>query len=149
MQATPSPTLPCLCASLRRASRAMTQLYEEALRPLGLRASQFTILQALSMAGELTQGRLGQILALDSTTLTRTLAIMTRHRWITRRRGDDRREWRLQMSATGKTQFEHALPRWEQAQARLVELLGQSQSDQLKKLTNTVTNLVTAQGDLS
>jgi DNA-binding MarR family transcriptional regulator len=127
----------------------MTQLYEEALRPLGLRASQFTILQALSMAGELTQGRLGQILALDSTTLTRTLAIMTRHRWITRRRGDDRREWRLQMSATGKTQFEHALPRWEQAQARLVELLGQSQSDQLKKLTNTVTNLVTAQGDLS
>src|SRR5690348_10334206 len=62
------PSLPCFCASLRRASRALTQVYEQALRPLGLRGTQFTILQALSLAGEVPQGELGRILAMDSTT---------------------------------------------------------------------------------
>ena len=42
--------LPCLCASFRRASRALTQLYEQALRPLGVRATQFTVLQVLQLA---------------------------------------------------------------------------------------------------
>src|SRR5260370_41963200 len=68
--------LPCMCASFRRASRTLTQLYDEALRPVGLRATQFTILQALFLAGEVSQGGLAQILAMDSTTLTRTLRIM-------------------------------------------------------------------------
>jgi DNA-binding MarR family transcriptional regulator len=143
------PTLPCLCASLRRASRALTQFYEEAFRSLGIRASQFTILQALSLTGEVTQGRLGEILAIDSTTLTRTLEIMSRHRWIIRRRGEDRREWRIQLSATGKTQFDQALPVWQKVQTHITHLLGQSQTDQLMKLTNAVTNAVTEQGDLS
>src|ERR1700732_2694349 len=98
-----APSLPCLCASFRRASRALTQLYEEALRPVGLRATQFTVLQTLSLAGEVTQGELGQILAMDSTTLTRTLNIMSRHDWISKRRGVDRREWRMRMSKAGET----------------------------------------------
>jgi DNA-binding MarR family transcriptional regulator len=143
------PALPCLCASLRRATRALTQSYEEALRPLGLRASQFTILQVLTLAGELTQGDLGRILAMDSTTLTRTLEIMSRHRWIARRQGDDRREWRISLSKTGKTVFEEALPAWEKAQARVAQQLGESRFDQLMKLTNDVTNAVTEKGDKS
>src|SRR5271169_6965677 len=116
MKGTPIPALPCLCASLRRASRALTQLYEEALRPLGLRASQFTILQVLSLAGEMTQGEMGQFLAMDSTTLTRTLIIMSREGWITRRRGEDRREWRIRLSKEGEAQFKTALPHWQRAQ---------------------------------
>ena len=70
------PMLPCMCATFRRSARAVTQHYDEALRPLGLRATQFTILQALSLTGEVSQGELGEILAMDSTTLTRTLEIM-------------------------------------------------------------------------
>ena len=76
------PELPCMCASYRRASRALTHLYEAALRPVGLRATQFTILHVLSRVGEVSQGHLGQILAMDSTSLTRTLRIMVRQRWI-------------------------------------------------------------------
>ena len=60
-----------MCANFRRAARALTQCYDEAFRPLGLTITQFTILQALSLAGEITQGTLGEILAMDSTTLTR------------------------------------------------------------------------------
>ena len=58
------PALACMCASLRRASRVLTQQYDEALRPLGLRATQFTVLQALSIVEEVSQGRLGEILAM-------------------------------------------------------------------------------------
>src|SRR6266481_247718 len=85
------PALPCMCGSFRRTSRALTRLYESALRPLGLRASQFTTLQGLALAGEVTQSQLGAMLAMNSTTLTRTLQIMIRQGWITERRGKDRR----------------------------------------------------------
>ena len=137
------PSLPCMCASFRRASRALTQLYEDALRPTGLRATQFTILQALSLAGEVTQGDLGRILAMDSTTLTRTLNIMGRHGWIAKRRGEDRREWRMRLSKAGETQFKQALPYWEKAQTRLRRQLGEELSDDLIKLTQKITNALT------
>jgi DNA-binding MarR family transcriptional regulator len=137
------PSLPCMCASFRRASRALTQLYGDALRPTGLRATQFTILQALSLAGEVTQGDLGRILAMDSTTLTRTLNIMGRHGWIAKRRGEDRREWRMRLSKAGETQFKQALPHWEKVQTRLRRQLGEELSDDLMKLTQKITNALT------
>ncbi len=137
------PNLPCMCASFRRASRALTQLYDAALRPLGLRATQFTILQALSLAGEVSQGELGQILAMDSTTLTRTLRIMSREGWIAERRGEDRRERLLRLAKAGRSQFNRALPSWETAQAQLGRQLGDKRWHALMKLTNEVTTLVT------
>jgi DNA-binding MarR family transcriptional regulator len=135
-----NPPLPCMCASLRRAARALSQIYEDALRPTGLRATQFTILQTLSIAGEVTQGELGQILAMDSTTLTRTLTIMGRRGWIAKRRGEDRREWRMRLSKAGETQFKHALPQWESAQKQVRRQLGDEHSDNIMKLTQETTN---------
>ena len=70
-----------MCSSFRRTARALSQLYEDGLRPAGLRSSQFTILQALARTGDVTQGRLGEILVMDSTTLTRTLRIMRQQGW--------------------------------------------------------------------
>jgi DNA-binding MarR family transcriptional regulator len=138
-----------MCASFRRASRALTQLYDEALRPVGLRATQFTILQALSLAGEVSQGGLAQILAMDSTTLTRTLRIMGREGWIAERRGEDRRERLLRLAKAGRHQFSRALPSWEKAQAQLGRQLGDKRWHALMKLTNEVTTMVTTQGGLS
>jgi DNA-binding MarR family transcriptional regulator len=145
MKTMPVPDLPCLCANLRRASRALTQLYEDAIRPTGLRASQFTILQALSLAGEITQGRMAQILSMDSTTLTRTLAIMERQGWIARREGADRREWRIQLSKAGRSKFERALPYWEKAQALVRRKLGERGWGEAMKFSNDITRAVAAQ----
>jgi DNA-binding MarR family transcriptional regulator len=139
--------LPCMCGTLRRTSRALTQLYEQALRPLGLRSSQFTILQVLWRVGEMSQSSLGEILAMDSTTLTRTLAIMRRRGWIAERRGQDRRERILRLAKSGEKQLNRALPLWEKTQARLRHQLGEQAWDNLFQLTNQVTNVVTAQGD--
>ncbi len=113
------------------------------MRPLGLRATQFTVLQALSLAGEVTQGQLGQMLGMDSTTLTRTLTIMGREGWIARRRGEDRREWRMRLSKEGEAQFKAARPHWQKAQDELRARLGNQLSDNLMTLTNEVTKTLT------
>jgi len=136
--------LSCLCASFRRASRVLTQHYDTALRPLGLRATQFTLLQALSLAGEVSQGTLGEILAIDSTTLTRTLAIMGRRGWITSRSGKDRRERRLFLSQAGKAEYKRMLPHWEKVQQELRAQLGNKHWNKLLNLANQVTAEVTA-----
>ena len=126
MKQTRLPKLPCLCSSLRRAARAVTHIYEEALRPVGLRVTQFTILQTLERTGEVLQGRLGELLAMDSTSLTRTLKIMVRQGSVAERRGKDRRERWLRLSQDGAEQIARALPVWEEAQAMLREKLGEA-----------------------
>jgi DNA-binding MarR family transcriptional regulator len=138
-----TPALPCLCASFRRASRLMSQIYEDALRPTGLRVTQFTVLQTLSLAGEVTQRQLGQMLGMDSTTLTRTLTIMSRQGWIAKRRGDDRREWRMRLSQEGEAQFKLAHPYWQKAQDQLTDRFGSQLSANLMTLTNEVTTALT------
>jgi DNA-binding MarR family transcriptional regulator len=141
------PILPCMCANFRRTSRALTHLYETALRPLGLRATQFTILQALERAGEVSQGQLGEILAMDSTSLTRTLAIMRRQGWLAEHPGKDRRERRLDLSSSGKAKLKRALPVWENVQSRLRHHVGQQAWNDLLQLTHQVAGLVSTKGD--
>jgi len=116
--------LPCACANLRRAARAVTQLYDRHLRPAGLRVTQFTLLQALQRAGLLRQGRLGELLALDSTTLTRTLALLHRAGWIRSTVGADRRERYWELTPAGRQRLERARPHWEAAQGELRRRLG-------------------------
>lgn len=143
MNALPITPLPCFCASFRRSARALTQHYEAALRPSGLRATQFTVLQALSLAGEVSQGALGHVLAMDSTTLTRTLKIMVGRGWIATRPGTDRREKRVRLAKAGEAQLQRALPYWEKVQADLRRQLGSERWDNLLQLTNQVTAAVT------
>jgi DNA-binding MarR family transcriptional regulator len=143
MSKTTLPSLPCMCASFRRAARALTQLYEEALRPLGLRATQFTVLQALSLAGEVSQGELGQMLAMDSTTLTRTLEILNRRGWVAKRQGSDRRQRRLRLAKGGHAQLQRALPAWEKVQASLRRRLGEQRWHDFLNMTSEVANTAT------
>jgi DNA-binding MarR family transcriptional regulator len=116
--------MPCACANLRRAARAVTQLYDAALRKGGLRSTQFTLLSVLTGMGEMTQGRLAEALAMDSTTLTRTLALLHREGWIEVRPGDDRRQRRIRITPKGTRRLEQAMPRWSAIQARLKAALG-------------------------
>ncbi len=116
--------LPCACANLRRAARAVSQVYDEELRGTGLTIAQFTLLQALSLAGEIMQGGLGRLLVIDSTTLTRTLKPLERKGWIRRRTGKDRRERQIVLTSSGRSRFERATPAWNRAQDRLRRKVG-------------------------
>src|SRR5258705_5425055 len=102
--------LPCLSASFRRAARVLTQHYETAMRPLGLRGTQFTLLQALTLAGEVSQGTLGEILGIDSTTLTRALAIVGRRGWVASRPGEDRRARWLSLNNSARGEYKRNVP---------------------------------------
>lgn len=146
--ATNLPNLPCLCASYRRAARALTQLYDEALRPSGLRGTQFTLLQALDLTGEISQGALGQLLVIDSTTLTRTLRIMIREKWIAERRGADRRERLISLTGAGRQRFNQALPMWKRAQERLKAQLGDLRWRDSFKQAGELASLATQQGEM-
>jgi DNA-binding MarR family transcriptional regulator len=138
-----------MCGNFRRTARALTRLYEDAIRPLGLRATQLTILQVLSRAGEVSQRQLGEMLAMDSTSLTRTLAITRRRGWIAQRSGEDRRERLLRLSSAGEKQLKRVLPVWEKVQSRLRRQVGEQAWDQLLQLTHQVTRMVTSQGGKS
>ena len=86
--------------------------------------TQFTILQALQLAGPVAQGQLGNILALDSTTLTRSLRPLLKGGWVQRAEGKDRRAWRLTLSKRGNDAFTSATPDWERVQQSLLQKLG-------------------------
>ena len=129
----------------RRGARALTQTYQEEMRSLGITSSQLTVLQVLDRAGEVSQGMLGAILAMDSTTLTRTLKIMARNGWIAERRGEDRRERRLRLSRAGEAELKRALPAWEKAQSRIRRHLGNEAWEQLLTLANRVSEFASTQ----
>jgi len=118
------PALPCACANLRRAARAVTRSYETALKGTGLKPTQHTLLQALELMGLSPQGALGELLAIDSTTLTRTLRPLERAGWVRAASGADRREVRWALTPLGGRRLERARPAWERAQARLRTRLG-------------------------
>jgi DNA-binding MarR family transcriptional regulator len=138
----PLPPLVCACASLRRAARAVTQAYSAELGNAGMNPTQFTLLQFLSRLGEVSQGRLGELLAIDTTTLTRTLAPLRKSGWIRVRAGDDRRERHWSLTPAGDRQRAEAAPHWEAAQARLRARLGagrfQSLLSELAAITEAV-----------
>ena len=74
---------------------------------------------ALGITGEITQGELGHVLSLDSTTLTRMLTPLVGEGWVGERAGEDRRQRFLQLTRAGKRKFRNARPAWERAQAVL------------------------------
>src|SRR3989442_6827749 len=119
MRADPLPALDCACASVRRAARAVTRAYETELRDAGLRATQFTLLQALERTGSSPQSALGDLLALDTTTLSRTLRPLARAGWIRVGKGTDQRQVRWSLTPAGRRRLARAKPAWERAQARL------------------------------
>ncbi len=119
-----SVPLPCACANLRRGARLVTQLYDEALRPLGMRATQFTLLWALLKMDTARQADLAETLGIDSTTLTRNLALLRRKGWIAVAAGKDRRERVWSVQPAGRRVFRKAQPAWSAAQERLKNALG-------------------------
>jgi len=131
--------LPCACQNLRRVSRIVTRIYDEELRNAGLEITQFGLLTALTQVGEGNQKLLSAGFAMDSTTLTRTLALLLQQGWIQVRRGEDRRERIFSLTTAGKRKMAQAQPHWERAEQRLREKLGDAGWIDMKQAVSRVT----------
>jgi DNA-binding MarR family transcriptional regulator len=110
---------PCLCNALRQASRAVSRLYDEELRGVGLRTTQYSLLRCLGRAGEVRQRDVGGLTSLDETTLTRNLRPLIDSGWVAIGSGEDRREKLVRLTEAGAAKLHNALPAWERAQERL------------------------------
>ncbi len=136
--AKPVLPLPCACATLRRATRVVSALYSSALQPAGLTVAQFTLLQVLDVKAPLRQGELGDVLAMDSTTLTRTLGLLRKQGLIRIVPGKDRRERYIALTSLGQQKLALAKPLWREVQGKLWVRLGDESWKKLGELLNGV-----------
>lgn len=114
----------CTYFNVRRATRVLGDVFDEALRPHGLRGTQFSLLVTISLTPTPTVGVLAEVLAADRTTLTRTLAPLERDGLVASERGEDRRQRRLRLTPRGQARLAAAVPAWDRAQAWVMERLG-------------------------
>jgi DNA-binding MarR family transcriptional regulator len=123
----------CACFNLRKATRAVTQLYDEVLRETGIRVTQLTLLVAAYLSGEMPISQMAEVLVMDRTTLTRNLRPLEGQGLIAIRSGADRREKLVTLTTRGRAMVSKALPLWEQAQHQIIEGLGQGRFDSMLK----------------
>jgi DNA-binding MarR family transcriptional regulator len=114
----------CLAVRVRMLNRVITNLYDEALRPLGLKVSQLNILVVTAKLGTARPAEVCDILLLDPSTLSRNVERMQAHGWLEVVADSDRRAQPFRLTAAGRALLKRAMPLWEQAQQRAAELLG-------------------------
>lgn len=124
----PSPSqvfkeMPCLCGLVLVSARAMSRLYNEELRSVGLEVTQLSVLKILEAIGPMPQQALSDRLALDKTTASRNVKVLARHEWVEIVTGEDGRQRIVTLTATGRAKLKQAELPWERAQRRIRQAL--------------------------
>ena len=132
----------CYATALRKASRRLTALYDEALAPAGLRSTQYAILVELADRGPLTINELARSLVLDRSGLGHSLRPLERDGLIHLTRGSvDRRSVAVDLSAEGRDRLKQAAVLWRSAQQRVSDALGPETAGDLRdQLTRIAEN---------
>jgi DNA-binding MarR family transcriptional regulator len=114
----------CAAFNLRRASRAITALYDAALAPAGLRSTQFAILVAVAKLQPASVNAIAEVTVSDQTTMTRNLKPLVRDGLIELSARGAKREKRVMLTAKGRRVLAKATPAWRAQQARFVDTFG-------------------------
>jgi DNA-binding MarR family transcriptional regulator len=133
----------CACANLRKAARAVTQLFDGVLAPSGLKATQFTLLVTSRLMGETTVGELAATMAMDRTTLSRNLKPLVREGLLEVRPGEDGRTRLVRVTPEGERALVDAYPLWQRAQEAVVTALGSDRYEALLGDTARTVSLAT------
>src|SRR5260370_41532313 len=115
----------CIAVRLRLLNRVVTNLYDDALRPLGLKVSQLNILVVTAKLGLAQPAKGCAILQLDPSTLSRNVERMRAKGWLEVVPGEDARTQPFRLTTQGKRLLERAVSAWEQAQQQAAKLLGE------------------------
>ena len=114
----------CIAVRVRQLNRVITNVYDEALRPLGLKISQLNVLVAAAKLGLAQPTKLCEILQMDASTLSRNVERMRAKGWLEIMPGEDGRTQPFRLTPRGTRLLEKSIPAWERAQHRATDLLG-------------------------
>jgi DNA-binding MarR family transcriptional regulator len=133
--------MPCNCLALRRAARRVTQLYDRALAPSGLRATQFPILELIHFSPDITMKDLARDLVMDRATLGHNLRPLEAQGLLVIGIGADRRQRPLTLTQSGKARLRQARALWEAAQRKFEAAFGHQQAVHLRGILAQVDSL--------
>ena len=131
-------TRSCLNFQLRRTSRLLARYYDDALRPFGLRITQFNILAVLAQTGPIAITALADFVGLERSALARNLKPIARKQFVTIVPGKDKRTRTVKLASAGRRKLKETLPRWDQAQTKLVEKVGRDDASALLRAVGKV-----------
>jgi DNA-binding MarR family transcriptional regulator len=133
----------CACLGFRKASRSVTQLYDQFLTPCGLRSTQLVVLLSAYVLGSSNLRRLADELAMDRSTLTRNLKPLISQRLVQTMPAKGRgRSKAIEVTARGQELLRTAAPLWQQAQDALRERLGEERLGRVLDDLSAVTSAV-------
>lgn len=125
----------CIAVRVRLLNRVITNIYDEALRPLGLKVSQVNILVVAGKLGVARPTQVCELLNLDASTLSRNVERMQARGWLEVVPDEDGRSQPFRLTTHGRKLLEKAVPAWEKAQEQATALLGQAGVEMLQKIT--------------
>ena len=131
----------CASFNFRRAARAMTALFDHALKDSGIRSTQFTILTAVAKTQPVSISKIAQILVMDATTLTRNLNLLRKQGLLTISPRGAMRQRFLHLTAAGEKALALAIPLWRKIQQRFVAQIGEDQWKALRSELESLSKL--------
>lgn len=113
--------LSCKCLRMRKASRFVTQFYDQKLKRVGLRITQFSILSLIATDSKKTMITIAEELLMDRTTLTRGLSILLKNGLIEQAKDNDSRKKIMKLTDKGKRILDKAIPLWLEAEHQILD----------------------------
>ena len=132
----------CACFDLRRATRAVSRMYDEFLRDAGLNITQFSMLRLICAEKELSISTLSRYMVMERTSITRAIVPLERDGLIHSRPGTDKRIRVVSVSNKGRRLVEDAEPKWRQAQEALLATIGEDRWRAMSTLLRDTTRMV-------
>ncbi|MFT5302346.1 MAG: DNA-binding MarR family transcriptional regulator [Mariniblastus sp.] len=128
----------CIAMRLRMLNRVATKIYDDAMRPLGLRSSQLTILVAAAKLGVARPNVLSEMMQIEVSTLSRNFERTREKGWLEVIPDDDGRAQPMRLTRKGRALLERAKPKWDDAQREIKELLGSNVFDAIEDAAERV-----------
>ena len=128
----------CLAVRIRLLNRTVTNIFDEVLRPLGVKVSQLNVLIVVAKRGPISPGDVARRLNMEKSTLSRNVERMRTRGWLEVSEGDTGRQQILKIGSAGRQLIKKSLPFWKQAQAQTEATLGQQGARSIHRAADTV-----------
>lgn len=131
----------CACFDLRKATRAVSRMYDEFLRGARMNVTQFSLLRLIRTQKELSVSTLSRCMVMERTSITRALAPLERDGLINSRTGADKRIRIVSLTKKGEKRVDDAEPRWAHAQGALMGVIGDERWTAMRTLLRDTTRM--------